>query len=676
MCDIIEGKRRLYCMPARKNGFSIVKSNSREDSPLYVKISVRNEKGHSTSKLIGAIGRKSSFSSDEEIEKKAFEVYESWIKANSGNTATVVLDSEKDSDFPTVHLGRMYIAKYLRELGIIEKLGNLKGEKKAKFQFDFASIVETLIESQILCPESKRNEFYSEKGLGFNKGISLHDIYRTLDVLAAHSAEINAYSYKKIKEHDKKNTNVYYYDCTNFYYTQGSEGELLGTKKAKEGMVAPLVQMGLLIDEWGYLIGMIVFDGKSNEQPSLKQQIEQISQHISMSSIIVCTDAGLCSFKNKMFLSKDGRAYITTQPMLGKSVPSMVKDYVTLDSNFKTADGLETKIEKLKEEYKKAIESQNEAEIKRLKSITVFKDAWFELSVMKRTAKKEEGKKRKEWVEEEASLTEDDNIESKDDVQYVVTYERKCGGPDNEEPQRKNRIYSRLLVSFSLKYWSFQMAELMQKKEKIERLAKSKTKLDGLPKELRGLAKVDKATKEGEVAEVQIVSVDEEAFNEAERFAGYYVQATNLGDPAQELYITSRMRWQIEYCFRTMKTNIDARPIYLTKTNHIKGHFTIVFLALQTLRYMMYKLYAAEGNKDVVLGRAKESIVTVDNVMEELRSMKGRILPTQEGRDIVLGAQKNELNMLMAKAFGLSLTKQFLKIDALEKYSGLKIEKD
>ena len=68
--------------------------------------------------------------------------------------------------------------------------------------------------------------------------------------------------------------------------------------------------------------------------------------------------------------------------------------------------------------------------------------------------------------------------------------------------------------------------------------------------------------------------------------------------------------------------------------------------------------------------------MTVDNVMEELRSMKGRILPTQEGRDIVLGAQKNELNMLMAKAFGLSLTKQFLKIDALEKYSGLKIEID
>ena len=66
--------------------------------------------------------------------------------------------------------------------------------------------------------------------------------------------------------------------------------------------------------------------------------------------------------------------------------------------------------------------------------------------------------------------------------------------------------------------------------------------------------------------------------------------------------------------------------------------------------------------------------MTADAVMEELRSMEGRILPTQDGRKVVLGARKDELNMLMAKAFGLSLTKQFLKMDALEEYSGLKME--
>lgn len=659
-------------MPARKNGYSIVSSNEKEDSPIYVKVSVRNEKGVSTSKSIAILGRRSSFASQEEIQRKAAEAYEAWRKANSGNVATVVLDCEKESDFPTVHLGRLYIAKYLRELGIVGKLGNLKGEKRSKYKFDLASIVETLIESQILCPGSKRKEFLSEKGIGFGKEVSLHDVYRALDVLAAHSAEINAYSYKKIKECSGKKTNVYYYDCTNFYYTQGSEGELLGTKKAKEGMVAPLVQMGLLIDEWGYLVGMVIFEGKGSEQPSLEEQIKQISDHVSMSSVVVCTDAGLCSFRNKMLLSRDGRAYITTQPVLGTAVPAMVKDYVALDSNLRTSGGTEMSVQRLKEEYEKAVADGNEGEMKRLRNITLFKDAWFELSVVKRTATKEKGKKRRKWTEREADLSEDDASDAGEDVQYVVTYERKGGGPD-ERPKGKNRFFSRLLVSFSLKYWLLQTAELRQKRERIEALAKSRARLDGLPKELRGYAKVDKATEQGEVAEIQVISVDEKAFEEAERFAGYYVQATNLGDPAQELYATSRMRWQIEYCFRTMKTNIDARPIYLTKTEHIKGHFTVVFLALQTLRYMMYELYSAEGNRDVVLGRADGSIVTVDAVMEELRSMNGRILPTQEGRKIVLGAQKNDLNKLMAKAFGLSLTKQFLKIDVLEKYSGLKI---
>ena len=103
-------------------------------------------------------------------------------------------------------------------------------------------------------------------------------------------------------------------------------------------------------------------------------------------------------------------------------------------------------------------------------------------------------------------------------------------------------------------------------------------------------------------------------------------------------------------------------------------------------------IYQIKKMKSIVCRRNSESVVRfplcVFLCLSQLRIDSGiaisiddievilDILPTQEGRDIVLGAQKNELNMLMAKAFGLSLTKQFLKIDVLENYSGLKIEKD
>ena len=194
-----------------------------------------------------------------------------------------------------------------------------------------------------------------------------------------------------------------------------------------------------------------------------------------------------------------------------------------------------------------------------------------------------------------------------------------------------------------------------------------------LQKELRGFLDCDHATSEGEVAEEQLVTVDEEAFDEAERYLGYYVQATNLGDSAKDLYLASRMRWQIEYCFRTMKTNLNCFPIYLKTKDHVIGHFTVVCLALQTLRYMMYRLYQEEGHRTEKLGRADGSIVTMDSVIAELRNMTGRKFFAKEGYYFINGSKKTDMSTLMAKAFKLSLTKQVLRIDRLEEYSGLKL---
>ncbi len=659
-------------MPARKNGYSVIRNKRKGRLALYVKVSATKE-GKSSSLSLGFIGFDTDFPSEEAIQEKAASVYAEWKERTGGNVATVRFHADRDSEYRTVHFGRLYIARFLRELGIIDKLGNLKGEKNAKYRFDFAGIVETLIESQILCPGSKRHAFLADgdDGMGFGEGIEIQHVYRALDVLAAHSDEINAYSYKRIRKLAKINTMIYYYDCTNFYYTQRSEGELLGVKKAKEGMVAPLVQMGLLIDENGYLVGMTIFNGKESEQPSLANQIEALSPHVRMESVVVCTDAGLCSFKNKRLLSKDGRGYITTQPVLGTKAPDLVKEYVACDGPMRSGAGEEMKVGELKERYAKAVEEKNGAEARRLSSITLFKDSWFELSLIKRTAKKGEGKRRK-WTEEPADVSECEMSGKDPDTEYVIRYKKRTDGV-SKNPEGKDRFYSRLLVSFSLKYYLFQIEELEEKRRRIDELASSKARLDAIPKELRGFAKAESATKDGEPADVQIVSVDEDAFAEAKRFAGYYVQATNLGDASRDLYSVSRMRWQIEYCFRTMKTNIDARPIYLTTSDHIRGHFTVVFLALQTLRYMMHRMYEAEGNGGKVLGRAEESKVTADAVMEELRRIKGAVLLAEEGFEFAIGARKNDMNILMAKAFGKSMTKQCMRLDELESYSGLNL---
>lgn len=122
-----------------------------------------------------------------------------------------------------------------------------------------------------------------------------------------------------------------------------------------------------------------------------------------------------------------------------------------------------------------------------------------------------------------------------------------------------------------------------------------------------------------------------------------------------------------------MKTNLDCFPVYLTTSSHIVGHFTIVCLRSRRSAILMYRLYQEEGHATEKLGRAEGSTVTMGSVIDELRRMTGRKFFTKEGYYFINGCKKNDMSVLMAKAFRLSLTKQVLRIDRLEEYSGLKL---
>ncbi|MEG0491723.1 MAG: transposase, partial [Clostridia bacterium] len=71
-----------------------------------------------------------------------------------------------------------------------------------------------------------------------------------------------------------------------------------------------------------------------------------------------------------------------------------------------------------------------------------------------------------------------------------------------------------------------------------------------------------------------------------EVFDGFYALCTNLGDPVQEIVKVNQRRWEIEECFRIMKTEFKARPVYLSRDDRIKAHFTTCFLALIVYRYL------------------------------------------------------------------------------------------
>ena len=119
--------------------------------------------------------------------------------------------------------------------------------------------------------------------------------------------------------------------------------------------------------------------------------------------------------------------------------------------------------------------------------------------------------------------------------------------------------------------------------------------------------------------------LDEEAIKEETKWFGYYATATSLlEDDVKDIIAINKERWQIEYCFRNMKTMFKARAIYLWTTEHIKGHFEIVYLTLNLFKIIQMKVYRHYGYGNKLIGRlnkddAHKQEITPFRIIETLR---------------------------------------------------------
>lgn len=105
------------------------------------------------------------------------------------------------------------------------------------------------------------------------------------------------------------------YDCTNFYFEIEQADEFRKYGKSNEHRPNPLVQMCLFMDGDGIPIAFDLFDGASNEQPSLKPLEKKLIRDFGFEQLIVCTDAGLGSEANRRFNDVNGRVFVVTQSL-------------------------------------------------------------------------------------------------------------------------------------------------------------------------------------------------------------------------------------------------------------------------------------------------------------------------------------------------------------------------
>lgn len=161
-----------------------------------------------------------------------------------------------------------------------------------------------------------------------------------------------------------------------------------------------------------------------------------------------------------------------------------------------------------------------------------------------------------------------------------------------DEPYTTKKLHQRLIITYSPKYALYQKTIRDRQVERAQKMLDSgNTKKNRKnPNDPARFIGTTAATKEGEVAAIHRY-LDEGKIEEESRYDGLYAVCTDLlDDDVSDILKVSEGRWQIEECFRIMKTDFSARPVYLQDENRIKAHFLICFLALTIYRFLEKKL--------------------------------------------------------------------------------------
>lgn len=208
---------------------------------------------------------------------------------------------------------------------------------------------------------------------------------------------------------------------------------------------------------------------------------------------------------------------------------------------------------------------------------------------------------------------------------------------------KENGLEQRLIVTYSPKYASYQksvrQAQIMRAQSYIEKPSQLSKNRQTDPKRF---IKSTKVTKDGEIAEKNILTINQDAIDKEAMFDGYYAVCTTLNDDVKEIIKVNKRRWEIEESFRILKTEFKARPVYLKRDDRIKAHFTICFLSLLIYRILENKL----KNK-----------YTTEMILKTLKGMNSLKI---EGIGYKQLYAKNEITTNLNKSFNLKLDMDFI----------------
>ena len=597
-----------------------------KDPTYYIQQGFRNGK-KTTTKNIKRLGKHSELLliTDDPLEYAKNEVKKMNEEYRSGRSEFIVtMDFNEripSTDSPcsnstSLNIGYLYLKDIYAKLNLSDFFKSVSSDRK--ITYDCNKICQFLTYARILDPASKYGTYDKLDTYYEKPQVEYQHMIRFLDILDRNSDKYLKHLFDNSENIVKRDTSVMYYDCTNYFFETEKPDEeivdevtgeiILGLRQfgiSKENKTSPIVEMGLIMDSRGIPISMCIHPGNTNEQLTAVPLEKEVIRMTGNKKFIYCADAGLGSYNIRKFNDMGGRAYIVTQSV--KKLGQEIKDIVFNDSNYRLLSNDDAITLKEMRTFNK----------KDANNLSLYND--FAYKVIPANTAMDTG-----------------------------LYEEKVyKNGRTKKVKAKGTLHQYIIVTFSRKMMEYQRTIRERQLERAKKLLRLKDpeKIKKGPNDIRRFLKNTSSDTANYV-------LDMDKIHEEEKYDGFYAVATNLDDSAKDILAVAQNRYKIEDCFRIMKTNFDARPVFLRKPERIRAHFLICYTALLIYRLMECKL---DDNL---------THVTTSNLIKTLQNMNVVNMDDMYYKSIYSGSQALDA---LERCFELQLNRKYYRPSDLNK---------
>lgn len=567
-----------------------------KDPTYFIQMGIRNGK-KTTTKNVKRIGKHSELLAitpdplayaKKQVEQFNKEYQEGKIDMRFKVDFTEKLSFTKDisSKSALLNVGYFVLQNIYHDLKLSDFFKDI--QSNSKVTFDCNTINRFLTFARILDPKSKLGTFDRLDSYYEMPSFEYQHILRFMDLLEEHYDNYLEHLYINSENIIKRNTSVCYFDCTNYYFESEDEddeyvdeatGEILkGLRRygpSKQHQPNPIVQMGLFMDGNGIPISMCINSGSDNEQKCAVPLEQKITKMFNNKQFIYCADAGLGSLNIRKFNSMGGRAFIVTQSV--KKLSDKLQEAVFNDYDYRCiSDDSPITISHMKEFDR--FDKEN---------LPLYNDTVYKI------------------IDADSAI----DVGLYDEKIYI--------NGKSKMVKSKALLKQKIIITFSRKMMEYQRHIRNAQIERAKNILSNQNVEDVKkgPHDVTRFIKRTSKGKDGEKAS-DYYEIDRSIIDREEKYDGYYAVATNLEGDAKSILAINSKRYKIEDCFRVLKTNFNARPVYHRNRKRIIAHFMVCYTALLIYRMLENKLDQYGTH------------FTTDDILETLRNMN--VMNTQD----------------------------------------------